>query len=117
MIDRIKISGNELITNSFRKVFEYLIKDYIVIQGFCIVLLQIPKDSKKVDNVYGVSLLGDITWRIQSVQDAFNITQNTPYISIDLNSEGNLTVTNFFGMRYVVNHTNGKLLKKECIRW
>ncbi len=70
-----------------------------------------------MDNLYAVNEKGEIFWRVQSAKDAFNITQNTPYISMNIINSKIVQVTSFFGMRYLVEIRSSKLIDKECIGW
>lgn len=112
-----KINENIIKTDKFEITFEYEIDTVLPVDDMFIVLLKIPKGSKEVDNLYGITSTGDIKWRVQSVQEAFNIPQNTPYIALDIVDNDKIRVTNFYGMRYSVNPKNGFLIEKECIGW
>mgnify|MGYP001324420116 CR=1 FL=1 len=89
---------------------EYINKVYLV-------LLEIPKGSNEVDNLYAVNERGKILWRVQNVKDAFNIPQNTPYVSMNIIDSKIVKVTSFFGLRYSVEILSGKLIDKESIGW
>lgn len=117
MKNNFRIENGILRTNSFSRSFNYPIGDVKLLNNVYIVLLKLPKGSKEVDNVYGVDKAGKIIWRIQSIKDAFGIMQNTPYVSVDIDEIKNLSVTNFFGMKYYVNFKDGTLREKECIHW
>jgi hypothetical protein len=77
----------------------------------------VPEGSKEVDNLFGVDSKGNVLWRVQSVKDAFCLQQNTPYISMEILDKQIVQVTSFFGMRFFVEISSGKLIDKECIRW
>lgn len=111
------IKKKTLITQDFKVDFNYEIDDVLLVKEMYVVLLRLPKGTKELDNVYGLDLCGNISWRIQSVTDAFNIEQNTPYIALDKLNNDKIIVTNFFGMKYTVDVENGFLTDKECIAW
>jgi hypothetical protein len=111
------INKNKLKTQVFEVSFDHEIMDAKVVNDVYIVLLEIKKGSLEVDNLYGISSVGKAKWRVQSVKEAFNIQNNTPYISLDVSEDGKVKVTNFYGMRYRVNPENGLLIEKECLTW
>ncbi len=111
-----KLSENKLITYNFQIEFKHKINKVELINDIYLVMLEIPKGSKEVDNLYGVKN-GKILWRIQSVGEAFNIPQNTPYISLKILNSEKAQVTSFFGMRYTVEILSGRLLEKESVGW
>ena len=88
----------------------------LYIKARFLILLEIPKGSKEIDNVYAVNEYGDVLWKIQNVLDAFNIKQNTPYISLDF-QDNDIVVTNFYGLKYHLDIINGYLFNKECNNW
>lgn len=110
-------NNNILKTEEFILPFDHDIADVKLVNNMFIILLRIPKGSKEVDNLFGISSNGNMVWRVQSVQEAFNIQHNTPYIAVDIINDAMIQVTNFYGMRYGVNPKNGYLINRECIRW
>ncbi|MFD1738085.1 hypothetical protein ACFSCX_16240 [Bacillus salitolerans] len=111
------INQNKLIANGFKVEFEHKIDKAEYVSKVYLVLLEIPKGSNEVDNLYAVNENGEILWRVQSVKDAFNIPQNTPYVAMSIIDSKTVQVTSFFGMRYLVEILSGKLIDKECIGW
>lgn len=116
-MSEFKINQNKLITDNFEVKFEHKINKVEYISKIYLVLLEIPKGSNEVDNLYAVNEKGEIFWRVQSVKDAFNIPQNTPYIAMNIINSKIVQVTSFFGMRYSLEILSGKLIDKECIGW
>lgn len=116
-MSKIRFEENKLITSSFVIEFEYNIDKVEYTNKIIIVLLEIPKGSKEVDNLYGVDEVGKILWRVQSIKEAFGIPQNTPYVGLKVVNADTVQVTNFYGMRFSVNISNGKLIDKESIGW
>ncbi|WP_430885869.1 hypothetical protein [Fusibacter sp. JL216-2] len=113
----VTIDNNKIIVGENECRFDHPILDYVHSDGVYIVVLNIPKGTKEIDNVYGVNENGKLIWKIQSVTDAFGIAENTPYISIRIDESDSVVVNNFFGMRYEVDPSDGTLKKKECISW
>jgi hypothetical protein len=116
-MNKIRFEANKLITSSFEVEFEYNIDKIEYIDRIILVLLEIPKGSKEVDNLYGVDEIGNILWRVQSIKEAFGIPQNTPYVALKVVNADTVQVTSFYGMRFSVDISNGKLIDKESIKW
>ncbi|MDQ6423118.1 hypothetical protein RB620_27175 [Paenibacillus sp. LHD-117] len=49
--------------------------------------------------------------------EAFGIPQNTPYVALKVVNVDTVQVTSFFGMRFSVDISNGKLIDKESNGW
>lgn len=113
----IKFDQNKLITSEFEVEFEHNIDKVEFINDIYLVLIEIPKGSKEVDNLFGVNLSGNIIWRVQSVSEVFDISQNSPYVALKVINNQKAEVISFFGIRFSVNISNGKLIDKECIGW
>lgn len=109
------VENSTIKTEKFIYTFDYEIDEIQNVDDILIVLLKIPKGSKEVDNLYGLSLSGQLLWRVQSVQEAYSIPHNTPYVALAITSEKKIRVTNFYGIRYTVNPKNGTLTDKESI--
>lgn len=116
-MSKINFNANRLITSTFEIEFDYDISKVEYDNGIYLVLLEIPKGSTEVDNLFGVDEKGKICWRVQSIKEAFEIPQNTPYVSLVVASKGVAKVTSFYGLRFTVNTSNGKLIEKESIGW
>lgn len=114
---KIEYRDNKLIADDFEVIFKHKIAKIECAMDVCLVLIELPKGSKEVDNLYGVDMRGNILWKVQSVKDAFNIPQNTPYIALKLIDAKKVQVISFFGMRFTVDVLSGKLIDKECMGW
>ena len=119
------IVEHSLETEKFKIGFEYKIADVKYWDEIFVVLLSIPNKVDEIDNIYGVSVDGDIIWRIENPIKAFKITiqeqgysyyRMSVYVDIQLN-RGVFTGTTFFGVKYTFNHKTGKLLTKKVGRW
>lgn len=49
------------------------------------------------------------------MEEAFGIPQNTPYVALEIVNEDTVQVTSFYGMRFYVDISNGKLIGKESV--
>lgn len=116
-MSNFSFTANKFVTSTFEVDFNNNISKVEYNNEIYLVLLEIPKDSKEIDNLYGVDVRGTVRWRDQSIKDAFGIPQNSPYASLDIVGNGTVKVTNFYGMRFSVNTKNGKLIEKESIGW
>ncbi len=110
-------SRNMLVTEQFELEFVFPISKTIYVGNVYIVLLEIPRKSSEVDNLYGVDNKGKIIWKVESVQKAFGLVNSTPYIAVNVVSEEVVSVTNFYGMRFYVRVADGTLFDKENLRW
>lgn len=116
-MNEVRFEANKVITSRFEIEFDYKINKVEYVNKIILVLLEIPKGSKEVDNLYGVDEMGNILWRVQSIKEAFGIPQNTPYVALKIVNSDIVQVTSFFGMRFSVDISNGKLIDKESIGW
>ena len=58
----------------------------------------------EIDNVYSVSLEGEINWRVESLNKINPSGNNMPYENMYL-KEDELTVSDFYGRRYFIDIT------------
>ncbi len=87
------------------------------VDGKYLVLLRVPKGTQEVDNLYAVDSKGKIIWEVQSAEEVFDISKNTPYVAMKVVNSKIVKVTSFFGLRFSVSIVDGKLLEKESIGW
>ena len=64
----LKIHKNALYVNNELVKFQFEIDTVLVLDSQVIVLIKIPYDIDKNDNVYSVDFHGKITWQIESAK-------------------------------------------------
>ena len=126
-MNNFQIKRNELkISDSVVVAFDYEISEVMYLSGIYIVLLNIPVGVDEIDNIYGVVSSGDIVWRVENPKKTFELDENTQgfeyytksvYKGINSDDKEILSGTTFFGMKYIIDHKTGKLLKKEYLHW
>ncbi len=67
----LKIHKNALYVNNELVKFRFEIDTVLVLDSQVIVLIKIPYDIDKNDNVYSVDFHGKITWQIESAKKGF----------------------------------------------
>lgn len=111
----IKVNKNELSIDSKIIKFNYDIRDTKVDNNQVIVLLSIPFNVDEIDNIYAVSLDCKINWKVESLSIINPNGNNLAYENMFLNND-ELTATDFYGRRYFINTTNGKISKKDIVK-
>lgn len=111
----IKVNANELSIDGKIIKFNYDIRDTKVDNNQVIVLLSIPFNVDEIDNIYAVSLDCKINWKVESLSIINPNGNNLPYENMFLNND-ELTATDFYGRRYFINTTDGKILKKDIVK-
>ena len=100
-----KYSGNQLfLENGTRVSFEFDIKKIISFENFIAVLLEIPPGTIFNENVFGVSLNGEIIWQIEKL---FPDTEDSPHTNIKSSVNG-LEAYNWSGVKVGVHLRTGK---------
>ena len=66
-VNVIQVNKKELNINGKVIKFDYDIREIKEISNQVIVLLSIPFNVTEIDNVYSVSLEGEINWRVESL--------------------------------------------------
>ena len=91
-----------------RKVLEDGIGQYV--------LLGIPVGQEYND--YNQNLFyimdGKIRWQVEDLNAIFNYDKrpNLPFEAIRFSEDGDIIGTNFFGLRYLVSHVDGKIIRQ-----
>ena len=111
-VNGIKIDKNKLSINGKVIKFNYDIREIKERSNQVIVLLSIPFNMTEIDNVYSVSLEGEINWRVESLNKINPSGNNMPYENMYLKKD-ELTVSDFYGRRYFIDITNGSIIKDE----
>lgn len=126
MNGRYEVSNKKLVTPQFERTFDHEIHEVIYYKNIYVVLLTIPNDCNEVDNIYGINSVGKQIWRIENPEKVFNIQKTgksefdnmTLSIYVGLNQDDDVfSATTFFGIKYIFDYQNGKLLEKKNIRW
>ena len=104
----IEFNRDELRIDKKIMKFGYDIRDIKVVDNQVIVLLSIPFHTNEIDNIYAVSLDCKINWRVESLNIISPDGDNLP--------NGELTATDFYGRRYFINLTNGRIEKTDIVK-
>lgn len=110
----IGYEGNTLYVNKKRIHFEFPIFLAILAEDIIWVQENIPNEVNKVDNVYGVSMDGEVLMRIQpptrEVYQSNNFGERMPYTGISLSNEGQCILRDFLGMRFIFDPKTGEII-------
>lgn len=106
---------NEIVVDNNKIVFEYNIRCVKEVNETLIVLLEIPNNVTYLNNVFGINKIGEIMWRIQSVNDVFPVKNQLPFENLMVN-DTEVFVSDFYGRRFSFNPTNGKILSSDVVR-
>lgn len=106
---------NELVVNQKKIVFDHNIRYVKEVDETLVVLLEIPNNVTYLNNVFGINGIGEIKWRIQSVSDVFSIKNQLPFENLMVKGI-DVYVSDFYGRRFLLNTTTGKLLSSDVVR-
>ncbi|MDQ6423120.1 hypothetical protein RB620_27185 [Paenibacillus sp. LHD-117] len=108
-------NDNELVVNDNKIVFDHKIRYVKEVRETLIVLLEIPSNEVYLNNVFGITSIGIIKWRIQNVGDVFPIKNQLPFENLMLQGS-DMFVSDFYGRRYSINPANGEILSSDIAR-
>lgn len=108
----IKINKNELRIDKNIIKFSYDIREIKIVDNQVIVLLSIPYNVDETSNIYAVSLDCKIIWKVENLNTNGN---SLPFDNMFL-SNGVLTATDFYGRRFFINTTNGRIERKDIVK-
>lgn len=109
----INVSGNVLEIDSTKSVsFKYEIDDVVLYDSIIVVLLKVPDGIIFNENIFGVSLFGDIIWQIESIVPGAN---DSPYVAIEKDNDS-LNAFNWSGIRARVKISSGKVAHKKITK-
>ena len=98
-------------------VFNFEIGDLIETNSAVIVRLNIPAEDDTRRNVFAMKKDAEFIWQIDSSIEKYpEIDVELPYENIALLSNGNLSVSDFFGRTFEVDINTGKLLNYKNSR-
>ena len=109
----IKFKDNLLLLDSSKHVtFKFKIQSIVIYDDIVVVLLDVPSGTILNENIFGVSLSGDIVWQIES---AFPASEDSPYMAIE-KSDKALNAFNWSGMRMRLTVATGKIVQKKVTK-
>lgn len=114
----VEINHNQLDVNGSKTVtFKHNIHSVIILDYQVIVLLEIPKNCYETDNVYSVSLNGEIQWQIQSrtasSEEYSKMSILMPYVGMHIREDNMLQVNDFSGGRYIFDPEDGHIIGRD----
>lgn len=105
-------NNKELIINNFKVAFDYPIRDARQLDKNIIILLSIPYNDDTIDNLFLVNIQGEVVWRSQNLKELYPKEKLLPYEQMIIN-EQEIRVSDFYGRRYFINLSNGKIIKRD----
>ena len=106
-------SENKLILDTGRQVsFKHDIDKVVSFDNVVVVLLKMPSGIIFNENVFGVSLDGQIRWQIQSLLPDM---EDSPHINIKRSANG-LDAYNWSGLKTRVDLKTGKIVDKRITK-
>jgi len=106
-------SENKLILDAGNQVsFKHDIDKVVSFDNVVVVLLKMPSGVIFNENVFGVSLNGQIRWQIQKLLPD---TEDSPHINIKRSANG-LDAYNWSGLKIRVNLKTGKIVDKRITK-
>lgn len=114
-MESITFNGAILYIGNNKVTFDFEILEVEKMNNNYLVLLKIPSGSNELDNLYSISLKGDIIWRIKEPKGDLIGKIRTPYIGISLTKSG-ASVVDFYGRRFYFNESNGEVLSKDIVK-
>jgi len=110
---------NDFVVIGDRKVkTKYSVKKIIKFENFSYVLLKIPRvdlEYDELNNVFCYDAQGNLVWQIDnSMPSCVKSKEQIPYIDLEI-IDGLLYATDFWGRRFLVERTTGKLLDIKIV--
>lgn len=65
-----------------------------------------------INNVYAVNEKAQIIWQVEDAGSVYPIINDVPYVGTKINESNQIVVTNFNGVTYNVDPTNGKFISR-----
>lgn len=106
---------NLLIDNIYKVMFDYPIRDAKIFDKNIIVLLSIPYNDDTIDNLFSVNIQGEVMWRSQQLKEVYPKEKLLPYEQMVIN-EYEIKVSDFYGRRYFINPSNGRIIKRDITK-
>ena len=78
----------------------------------CANLYIVLVDEIGINNVYAVNEQAQIVWQIEDAGSVYSIINDVPYVGTRITESNQIVVTNFNGVTYTVNPTNGKIISR-----
>lgn len=111
-----KINRNSLYVNGINVDFKYEIDNVKMCNRLLIILLDIPSNIKDINNVYAVDSLGNILWQVQDASTVYSVINDVPYVGTRIIENDKIIVTNFNGVTYTIESSNGKIIDRGCTK-
>jgi hypothetical protein len=92
--------------------FPHRIASVRLCHGRFIVVLDPMATTDHLNNVYAVNHSGEVLWRVQDASHVYPVQNDDPYTVVLEGDHDTLVVTNFSGVRYVVDASNGQIIDK-----
>lgn len=119
---KIKFENKRLITEGFEVTLSKNIKNVLYKNGVYVVLFDIPSGSYETENIVGLNNRGNIIWTVENAENVFPIAgkseQSHQYVSLRIyegiaqQDESVFIAIPFWGPRYLVDYTTGKIVQK-----
>lgn len=118
-MNHLAYEDNKLIINGTEITMKYPIKKIAKIENKYIILMKIPHVNlgfEELNNILCYNENGEIQWRISSVLPTSIVSdEQIPYVAIQTLDE-NLYATDFWGRRFRVDLSSGRLIDVDCVR-
>lgn len=111
-----QIIKNQLLVGDKTIAFEYGIRKVEAVSGLFIVLLDIPFTETYLNNVYAIDNDASIVWRIQDSSVVYPVKNKLPYEHFYIDDNGDVIVSNFYGVSYIINVFNGEIKGKTMTK-
>jgi hypothetical protein len=92
-------------------IFEHPIMQSLLVENIILLVLEIPSKIIYNQNVFAVSLNGDLLWRIKPI-DFFQKAKDCPYTQVVENGLGQVILFNWCDTAVVINPKTGEVLSK-----
>lgn len=107
-----EVNQNNLYLKNYTVYFENNIESFVLLDDKIIVQLKIPAGCDEIDNIYAVSMKGDIIWRVQN--KAIGCPEYkfiSPYVCVNY-IDDEIIANDFNGFRFVISPDDGSIVRK-----
>lgn len=91
--------------------FPFKVQEAVEAGGYIVVLLRVPPGQTMTENVFGVSLNGEVVWQIERIPETSS-DPNNAYVGITKMERDMVRIANWNDFVVEINPSDGRIQKK-----
>jgi hypothetical protein len=105
-MSEFRVEQNTMFIGNNKIEFQHPVENVKKCGNYYIALIDVPN----VNNVYAVDSQAQIVWQIEDAGKVYGIVNDVSYVGTRITESSQIVVTNFNGVTYTVDPTNGKII-------